>query len=248
MRRPLRLLAVLAGVVLACALLPGPQTVVSPVTGERIIGGQQAAPGQFPFIADMNTCTGFAITQYVVVTVAACIPTSGPITGTIYIGGINKREGQAEPLVWSIANPEGIAQGNWTLVEVRDPILGTPVKIVDQGDTSMHSGTLTAAGFGTTPPLMYTGMPYVPAATCRTQIPDLNAVLEVCSGVATGTPGPCQGDPGGPLLAKSPAGTWVAIGVLSRNVGCRSYSASSDLSAMSTKIKSYLTADGRLRR
>ncbi|RJQ79934.1 serine protease [Pseudonocardiaceae bacterium YIM PH 21723] len=239
MRHPARCLTLLL-----CALL----SLSTATTAHAVIGGKRATAGQFPWIADVGNCTGSVLARYVILTAAHCVTVPGQTSGSAWTGGINLHEGQANTKVWAIPNPGGMDAGDWALIEVRDPITAAPLKIADQGDTSLHTGKLTLAGFGETDallpvPLMYAELPFVPDATCRTQHPD----TELCAGGANGNPGACYGDSGGPLAAKNAAGEWVQVGVVHGGDACASYTYFAEVQAASDKIKAYLTPEGRLK-
>ncbi|ETN60289.1 brachyurin [Anopheles darlingi] len=142
----------------------------------RIIGGQEASPGQFPyqvallgeFALGIGVCGGSILTNLYVLTAAHCIvegPLNEPIPGGIAIIGAQNRM-EAEPSQQRIPyEPSGIvAHPQYTLTNIRNDIgvvrlnspitfndLVQPVRLPARSDTRQFGGLIgTVSGFGLT--------------------------------------------------------------------------------------------------
>ncbi|RIQ34160.1 trypsin-like serine protease [Jiangella rhizosphaerae] len=208
----------------------------------RIVGGEDAPEGEYPFIGQLRvdfgngtygSCGASLYDEEWVLTAAHCVAEiggSGPTdVVTVGFGSLNQSElnwYQAE-YVYS-ANISGIPN-DWALVKLAEPVDpadATPVEIVS--DTSYDEvEEFTVIGWGDleeganagSEELQQVQVPFVSDEECAAGYGDnLTPDAELCAG-AEGIDS-CQGDSGGPLLAEVTDGEYIQVGVVSWGNGC----------------------------
>jgi trypsin len=196
----------------------------------RIIGGQGAPAGKYPYIAEFELgCGGSLIAPDMILTVAHCAQLV-QASDFVYIGSNILREGTRRSI-----NPSGIIQHpqydettsayDFLLVKLDSPVLDVePVKLngdmntpgmVDISKTNEQASkdngeVLTVIGFGVleegdvtmASQLQEAEVPYIPQETCQSwyKTEVVDEVSMFCAGYTNGGVDSCQGDSGSPIL------------------------------------------------
>lgn len=216
-------------------LSPGPGTTPGAGTGAmpRVVGGQPAGPGQFPWMVRLSMgCGGAVLTPRVVLTAAHCVTHTGPDVGieaTIGRTRLSEPGGQTIRSDYVLRSPRYGQTGtvDWALIELAQPTDAPPLGLVGQGDLSAQYAGLTIMGWGATSEggpqsdeLRFATVPFVDDATCaRSYRNQFKPQTELCAGYPQGGADTCQGDSGGPMVADV-AGRTVQVGIVSYGMGC----------------------------
>jgi len=242
MRLPSRTAARLAASALATALL----VAAAPLAGspaQAIVGGYQAAEGQFPFMASIQSkgaegtdghfCGGSVIGTRWVLTAAHCLVDTKPGEIQVAVGRTNIDDtstGQTLAADRIVVHPDYAETGTFdaALVHVTADIAAPAVALAATGDDTLEQdgAPLTVAGWGTE----FFGSPFIPAdlkavdvravadEDCTTNgLMGFQPDSEVCAETLGGDS--CQGDSGGPLFG-TVAGRPVQVGIVSYGLGC----------------------------
>ncbi|HVQ95281.1 MAG TPA: serine protease [Mycobacteriales bacterium] len=202
----------------------------------NVVGGTNAAAGEFPWMVRLSQgCGGALIASRVVLTAAHCVTRTGTNTSiTATIGRIRLTDtstGQVIRSTYIFRSPTyaSTLTRDWSLIELASAPTGVPLlSLVGQGDTSLNNGDFTVMGWGATregggqsPTLRKATVPFVSDASCQQSYPqDLAPATEICAGFAQGGVDTCQGDSGGPMTKRDASGTWREIGIVSYGNGC----------------------------
>jgi trypsin len=205
---------------------------VTAAPASAIVGGTDAAPGQFPAVASVTlgglfSCTGTLIAPTWLLTAGHC----GSITGgagvsspiawpaplidvrlnstTAHTGG-----GDALAVRRAVIPPQYLGLQNAydvTLLELTTPSAVAPVPVAGPQQTSLWSaGVLqTIVGFGVTSEggsapdvLQVAQVPAIGDAQCAAKESAFDPLTMVCAGFPQGGVDTCQGDSGGPMFGK----------------------------------------------
>jgi len=213
-----------------------------------VIGGQQAAPGAWPFAAALidasvpdtlegQTCGAVVVSPREVMTAAHCVTADGTVRPRrrpldIVAGKLRLRNASPARIhVVSVrVHPGFNAQtlaNDLALLELARPV--SAVAQLDDGAAETAGATATAIGWGSTTAspagdypdaLRQTDIDVEPDSACAQVYGDgYDASSMLCAGIPRGGRDTCQGDSGGPLVGDGPAGA-VVIGFTSFGGAC----------------------------
>ncbi len=200
----------------------------------QIIGGTQAAQGEFPWMVRLSMgCGGAMYTQSLVLTAAHCVDATGPNTSiTATWGAVDlqdpARVTRTSNYVYRAPGYNGNGK-DWALIRLSSPINSPLLPIAT--DTSLHSGSFTIAGWGAMVEgggqsryQMKATVPFITDAACAAANSNYSGLIaneEICAGNLTaGGVDTCQGDSGGPMFKRNAANQWVQVGITSWGIGC----------------------------
>lgn len=185
---------------------------------DAIVQGTRASPGEFTYLASLQTfqgfhfCAGVLIDTKTIVTAAHCVA-NGQTNFQIKLNTINIRQGNLVRPRAITVNPGYNGQGvdnDIAVIELTQPYT-TVSPIPYDVTTGVPQGSAVIAGYGRTrgggqgsDNLLKIKVPIVPAATCQLASPIFNGLTQnmICMGFANGAidGGACQGDSGGPIV------------------------------------------------
>jgi secreted trypsin-like serine protease len=226
------------------------QSVAAAPDGDRrIIGGQPADFGEYPFMVallredragtdfDKQYCGGSLIASRWVLTAAHCVDfiSSDDIAVAVSRTNLDSTEGVRVDVRNVYIHPDwDAATGSGTdvaLIELAKPVRGIePIQLAAIGDEQWEAdgALLTVIGWGNT---STTGHPNWPDELRELQVPVVSdaecdfayggAVL-VDTELCAGDRGvdSCQGDSGGPLFGTTTSGDYVQVGIVSWGFKC----------------------------
>jgi secreted trypsin-like serine protease len=194
------------------------------------------------------SCTGTVVAANLVLTAAHCVENISTgvadaatgfsvITGSLDWTDTTLRQVSAVTQVIPYnavveTNEQGVnIVGDAALLVLATPTTAPAITIANSSDLALlQPGTAAAiGGWGVTAPTGATTPTTLQSATtvvqatafCTTDIPDFDAAAQLCTidapadGVSF-----CNGDSGAPLIAESPASTWIDIGIASTSFTC----------------------------
>ena len=227
--------------VLACAAM-----TLSAAPSQAVVGGQDAAQGAYPAVAEITfgksfLCTGTLIAPTWVLTAGHCGSITGAAVATpagwpaplidVRIGSVTPGEGELVPVRRVVVQPNYLLNSGYdiTLLELSTASTKTPAKVAGAGGGSLWgAGTLeTIVGFGATSEggdtadtLQEAQVPVTTDAYCAGAYDDFDPQTMLCAGFPQGGVDTCQGDSGGPMFGRDAAGTVKVVGATSFGEGC----------------------------
>ena len=235
-RRKPGLWASLAGAVLAVVSLMAAGTAASAADPTpHVVGGTQAAKGEFPWMVRLSVgCGGALYAPNLVLTAGHCVTGTGQNTSITVTQGVvdlqdPTRVTRTSDYVYRSPGFVSAQSGNdWALIRLSSPINNVPLLKVAT-DSSLDNGTFTVAGWGAAAEggaqqrfLLKADVPFVDDAQCNTAYSGrLVPSDQICAGdLAHGGVDTCQGDSGGPMFRHDALGQWVQVGITSWGDGC----------------------------
>uniref|UniRef100_A0A3Q1G3G6 Peptidase S1 domain-containing protein n=1 Tax=Acanthochromis polyacanthus TaxID=80966 RepID=A0A3Q1G3G6_9TELE len=212
----------------------------------RIVGGEVAPEGFWPWQVSVNTLSGFQfcggslINNQWVVSAAHCFASTSASSVRLFMGrqsqqGTNPNEVDrtvAEIISHPNYNPTTF-DNDIALLRLSSPVNFTtfivPVCVAASGST-FHAGVETwVTGYGTIASgvsnpfpqnLMEVQVPIVGNRQCNCNY-GVGRITEnmLCAGLSEGGRDACQGDSGGPLVVKQ-GDRWILVGIVSFGIGC----------------------------
>jgi trypsin len=225
----------------------GIRPLVSAADQDKIVGGTQAVPGDWPWSCSMlsngnHICGGSIVNENHIVTAAHCVGSTSIATYQWECGvhdRTNKETWVRRFATDAIFKHESynsrLIQNDIALFRLRTP--ATPfndyiIPACVPEVTEKHENAVSwATGWGTlfsggsvSRYHMQVAMPVLTDAACKSKFGGTNNMLDpntqVCAGVSGANKDTCQGDSGGPLVVKQADGYWYLIGLTSWGYGC----------------------------
>ncbi|XP_047427049.1 transmembrane protease serine 9-like isoform X2 [Mugil cephalus] len=216
-----------------------------PAVSTRIVGGQVAREGSWPWQADLHGrfghfCGGSLINDQWVLSAAHCVPSSSTSDLVVYLGrqsqdGLNPNE--VSRTVTRIINHPSYnnitSDNDITLLQLSSPVTFTnyisPVCLAATNSTFYAGVNSWVTGWGnirdgvplpSPQDLMEVDVPIVGNRQCNCDY-GVGSITDnmLCAGLREGGKDSCQGDSGGPLVIKQ-NNRWIQAGVVSLGNGC----------------------------
>nr|BFE53875.1 hypothetical protein GCM10017745_73020 [Saccharothrix mutabilis subsp. capreolus] len=202
----------------------------------QVVGGTQAAKGEFPWMVRLSMgCGGAMYTEQLVLTAAHCVSRTGDntsITATYGVADLQDTSAikRTSSYVHRAPTYGTSTGGDWALIKLSSPISGAALLPIAT-TAAYNNGVFDVAGWGATREggsqsryLMKAKVDFIDDTTCKNSDPyysDLIFAAEICAGdLANGGVDTCQGDSGGPMFRRDNAGQWIQVGIVSHGNGC----------------------------
>ncbi|KAK2848575.1 hypothetical protein Q5P01_008409 [Channa striata] len=222
-------------------------TLLTPVCGNpvyknKIVGGQDAVPGSWPwqvalFRSGSLFCGGSLISNEWVLTAAHCFPRTTSTGLVVYLGrqslassSPNEVSRTVTQIIKHASYDPNTMNNDIALLKLSSTVTFTnyimPVCLAASNSTFHSSTSVWITGWGETEDgnlsnnLREAEVPVVGNRQCNCDY-GFDSITEnmMCAGLRAGGKDTCQGDSGGPMVSKQ-NGLWVQAGITSFGAGC----------------------------
>uniref|UniRef100_A0A671KKX0 Transmembrane serine protease 15 n=1 Tax=Sinocyclocheilus anshuiensis TaxID=1608454 RepID=A0A671KKX0_9TELE len=212
----------------------------------RVVGGQDAQKGAWPWIASLrwlggHVCGATLIDSEWLITAAHCVYGKNVhLSNWAAVLGLHSQFGSDNPgrqthlidrVIMHQRYNRRTKESDFALMHLQTPANFTdyvqPICLPDPGAEIEEGRECVIAGWGLTAEdgsradvLQEAVVPLLSNKQCQEWLPEYNFTERMlCAGFAEGGVDSCQGDSGGPLMCEEAAG-WVLVGVTSFGIGC----------------------------
>lgn len=205
---------------------------------QNIVGGEEAAPGEFPFMVSLQEngdhfCGGTLIERDLVLTAAHCMGGDFKVVVGLHTQG-DLQNAEVLSVASATIHPKydsAKSDFDFALVRLTSKSKFEPAAInrseLSIPETEKDAQRSITAGWGVTTEggslaksLMKVEVPLVSPGRCDKAYPGQVTERMICAGLDAGQKDSCQGDSGGPLLTINEEGAYVLTGVVSWGEGC----------------------------
>jgi hypothetical protein len=208
-------------------------------TEHRIVGGEAAEPGEFPFYVKFDgdiLCGGSLIHEDIILTAGHCYVTdylvdSVSIGAYFYPVDTNAETRQVQTRKVHPDYDEITTANDVMVLKITSPSLLPTIRLNDDSASPSDGADVTVIGLGLTDAdaetspdaLLKVNLQTIAHEQCAADWTEIAAIDEdvmMCAGVQKGDKGSCNGDSGGPLLELRD-GEYVQVGIVSWGIeGC----------------------------
>ena len=213
----------------------------APTFTSKIVGGENAVQGEFPYIVSLRSksyghfCGGSLIAQNWVLTAAHCV--KGGKIDEVWVGMLDQKNTagvekfKAVKIIAHEKYSSSTMENDFALIQLDQNSSYKPVEL-NETEIALNQGQVMSitAGWGVTKESSYSlpnilqkvSVPLVSEEVCNTSESYDGQITDtmLCAGYKAGGKDSCQGDSGGPLVVTAANGSHVLAGVESWGEGC----------------------------